>query len=116
MEDIELHDAARVKVVVTMRVKLMLRRWLLFQKLESIVIIYLISIMMHTTWKQIYTTSTISVRFWYTKIKAYAKTEHWERNYLISNWTSEKENKYSGICFLTDKKTLCIHGTCVGSM
>ena len=45
------------------------------------------------------------------KIKAYAKTEHWERNYLISNWTGEKEAKYRGICFLTDKKTLCIHGT-----
>ena len=27
------------------------------------------------------------------KITAYAKTEHWERNYLISNWTGEKEAK-----------------------
>ena len=27
------------------------------------------------------------------KIKAYAKTEHWERNYLISNWTGEKEKR-----------------------
>ena len=44
------------------------------------------------------------------KIMAYAKTEHLERNYLISNWTGEKENKYRGICFLTDKKTLRIHG------
>ena len=40
----------------------------------------------------------------------YAKTEHWERNYLISNCTGEKVNKYRGICFLTDKKTLRIHG------
>ena len=30
---------------------------------------------------------------------AYAKTEHWERNYLINNWTGEKEGKYGGICF-----------------
>ena len=44
------------------------------------------------------------------KITAYATTEHWERNYLISNWTGEKENKYRGICFLPDKKKLRIHG------
>ena len=44
------------------------------------------------------------------KIMAYAKTEHREHNYLIRNWTDEKEAKYSGICFLPDKKTLRIHG------
>ena len=44
------------------------------------------------------------------KITAYAKTEHWEWNFLISNWTGETENKYRGICFLPDKKTLRIHG------
>ena len=44
------------------------------------------------------------------KIKAYAKIEHWERNYLISNWRGGKETKYRGICFLPDKKTLRIHG------
>ena len=44
------------------------------------------------------------------KIKAYAKTKHWERNYLISHWTGEKENKCRGICFLADKKTLRING------
>ena len=37
------------------------------------------------------------------KITAYAKTEHWGRNYLISNWTGEKEAKYRGICLLPDK-------------
>ena len=37
------------------------------------------------------------------KITAYAKTEHWESNYLIINWTGEKVNKYRGICFLPDK-------------
>ena len=46
----------------------------------------------------------------YDKIKAYVKTEHLERNYLISDWTGEKENKYRGICFLADKKTLRIQG------
>ena len=47
---------------------------------------------------------------------AYAQTEHWECNYLISNWTSEEEGKYRGICFLPDKKTLLIHGAAgVGS-
>ena len=51
------------------------------------------------------------------KIKAYAKPGHWERNYLIGNWTGEKENKYGGICFLTGKKTLRIHGAgCVVSV
>ena len=49
------------------------------------------------------------------KIKAYAKTYHWERNYLISNWTVEKENEYRGICFLAEKKTLRIHGAGVGA-
>ena len=44
------------------------------------------------------------------KIKAYAKTNHWERNYLISNWRGGKETKSRGICFLPDKKTLRIHG------
>ena len=63
---------------------------------------YLISIIMHTTWKQ-------KCMFLEYKITAYAKTEHWEPNYLISNWTGEKENKYRGICFLPNKKTLCMH-------
>ena len=44
------------------------------------------------------------------KIKAYAKIKHWESKYLISNWSSGVETKYSGICFLPDKKTLRIHG------
>ena len=44
------------------------------------------------------------------KIKAYARIEHWERNYLINNWTSGKETTYRAICFLPDKKTLPIHG------
>ena len=43
------------------------------------------------------------------KIKAYAKTKHLERNYPISNWTGEKENKYRGICFLANEKTLRMH-------
>ena len=29
------------------------------------------------------------------EIKAYAKFEHWERNYLISNWSGGTETKYS---------------------
>ena len=93
MEDIELNNAARVKTIIAMRVKVMLRGWLP----ESIVIIYLISIMMHMTWKQIYTTFTIFVFLVY-KIKAYAKIEHWGRNYLISNWRGGVETKYRGIC------------------
>ena len=36
--------------------------------------------------------------------------EHWEGNYLISNWRGGEETKYRGICFLPDKKTLRIHG------
>ena len=44
------------------------------------------------------------------KIKAYARIEHWERNYLISNWRGGKETKYREICFLPDKKTRRIHG------
>ena len=55
MEDIALHAAARVKlllikVAVAMRVKVMLRGWLLFRKLESIVIMYLISIQHGSTY------------------------------------------------------------------
>ena len=44
------------------------------------------------------------------KIKIYSRIEHWERNYLISNWSGGKETKYIGICFLPDKKALRIHG------
>ena len=43
------------------------------------------------------------------KIKVYAKLEHWEHNYLNSNWRGGKDTKYKGICFLPDKKTLRIH-------
>ena len=43
-------------------------------------------------------------------IKAYATITHWERNYLISNWSGGKETKCRGICFLPDKKTLRTHG------
>ena len=39
------------------------------------------------------------------KSKAYAKIKHWERNYLISNWSGGKETKYRGICLLPNKKT-----------
>ena len=57
-----------------MRVKVMLRGWLLFRKLESIVIMYFISIMIHTTWKQIFTTFTIFVCFWYAKLRLMEKS------------------------------------------
>ena len=78
MKDIELHGAAHVKtiiakVVVAMRFKVMLRGRLLFQILKSIVITYLISIMMHTTWKRIYATFTIFVCFWFTKFRLWQK-------------------------------------------
>ena len=78
-----------IKVVVAMRVKVVLRGWLVLHKPESIVIMYLISIMMHTAWKQICTTFTIFYVFLVYKIKAYARIEHLERNYLISNWTKK---------------------------
>ena len=76
MEDIELHDAAcvKIKVVIAMRIKVMLRGWLLFHKLESIVIMYLISIMMHTTWMQIWLTFTIFEYFSYTKLRLMQKS------------------------------------------
>ena len=74
MKDIELHDAADAKtvidvVVVTMRLKAMFRGWLVFHRLKSIVIMYLISIMMHTTWTQIWLTFTIFVCSWNTKLR-----------------------------------------------
>ena len=77
IEDVKLHDPARVKtiqVVIAMRVKVMLRGWLLFHKLESIVIMYLISIMMHTTWKQICMTFTIFACLLYTKLRLMQKS------------------------------------------
>ena len=52
----------------------MLRGWLLFHKLESIVIMYSISIMLHKTWKQICTTFTIFACFWYTKLRLMQKS------------------------------------------
>ena len=40
------------------------------------------------------------------KIKAYTRVEgEHERNYLISDWTGKKDNRYRGICFLGDGKT-----------
>ena len=53
--------------------KVMLRGLLLLQKRESIVIMYLISRMMHTTWKKIFTTFTIFACFWYTKLRLMQK-------------------------------------------
>ena len=46
-------------------------------------------------------------------IKAYTRVEgEHERNYLISDWTGKKDNnRYRGICFLGDGKTLRIHGS-----
>ena len=52
-----------IKAVVAMR------GWLLFRKLKSIVIMYGISMVMHTTWMQIWLTLTISVCSWYTKLR-----------------------------------------------
>ena len=34
------------------------------------------------------------------KIKGYAKIVHWERIYLINNWSGGRRLKYKGICFL----------------
>ena len=31
------------------------------------------------------------------KIKAYSRIKHWERNYLISNWSGGKETEYPGL-------------------
>ena len=56
-----------------MKVKAMLREWLLFHKPESLVIMCLISKMMHTTWKQICMTFIILVCFWYTKLRLMQK-------------------------------------------
>ena len=97
MEDIELHDAARVKTIIVKG-----GRYNASQsdvtRMATLSITPVNSNYVLNFHNDAYNMDTI-----------FAKTEHWERNYLITNWTGEKENKYRGICFLTDK-TLRIHG------
>ena len=92
-----------------MQLKAMLRGWLVFQ--TQVNSNYILNF--HN---DAYNMDVDMVDFHYFcvflvyKIKAYAKIKHWERNYLISNWSGGKQTKYRGICFLPDKKTLRIYG------
>ena len=98
-----------------MRLKAMLRWWLVFHKLESIVIVLNFHNDAYNMDADMADFHCFCVFLVY-KIKAYAKIKHWERNYLTSNWRGGMETKYRGICFLPDKKTLRIHeGGSVGS-
>ena len=114
MEDIELHDAARVKTIIDKggrcnASQIDVTRMATLSK-TGVNSNYVLNF--HN---DAYNMEADIHDFYYFcvflvyKITAYTKTEHWERNYLISNWTGEKENKYRGICFLPDKKTLRIH-------
>ena len=114
MEDIELHDAARVKSIIDKgghcnAVQSDITRMATLSKTQ------VNSNYVLNFHNDAYNMEADIHNFHYFcvlvyKIKAYAKTDHWEHNYLISNWTGEKEAKYRGICFLPDKKTLRIHG------
>ena len=71
MKDIELHDAAHVKTIIDKgggRCNVT-QSDVRMASLNSIVIICLISIMMHTTWMQIWLTFIIFVCSWYTKLR-----------------------------------------------
>ena len=115
MEDIELHNAARVKTIVDKGVRHNASQ-IDVAKIATLSKTHVNSNYVLNFHNDSYNMEADIHDFHYFcvflvyKIRAYAKTEHWERNYLISNWVGEKESKYRGICFLTDKKTLRIHG------
>jgi len=48
--------------------------------------------------------------FFVYKIKSYESGSSSERNYLMCNRIDEKKDRFRGICFLKDEKTLRIHG------
>ena len=110
MEDIELHDAARVKTIIGKgcRCNASQNDTLSKTQVNSNYVLNFHNYAYNME-ADIHDFHYFCVFLVY-KIKAYAKTEHWERNYLISNWSGEKENKYRGICFLTDKNPLRIYG------
>ena len=72
MNDIELHDATHVKTIVDNGGRCNATQsdvTRMASLSQSIVIMYLISIMMHTTWTQIRLTFTIPVCSWYTELR-----------------------------------------------
>ena len=110
MEDVELHDAARAKTIIDKGGRCntsqtdVTRMATLSQTGVNIFNFHNDAYNMEA---DIYDFHYLCVFLVY-RIKA--QTEHWERNYLISNWRGGKETNYRGICFLPDKKTLRIHG------
>ena len=115
MEDIELHDAAHVKIIIDKGGRCNATQSDV-TRMASLSKTRLNSNYVLNFHNDAYNIETAVADFHYFcvflvyKIKAYAKIKHWERKYLISNWRGGKETKYRGICFLPGKKTLRIHG------
>ena len=115
MEDIQLHDAAHVKTISDKggRCNATQSDVARMVSLSQTQVNSNYELNFHS---DAYNMDADMVEFYYFcvvlvyKIKVYAKIEHWERNYLIGNWSGGKETKSRGICFLPDKKTLRIHG------
>ena len=106
MEDIELHDAARVKNIIDKGGRCNASQSDVKRMATRVNSNYVLNLHndAYNMEADIHDLHYFCVFLVY-RIKAYTKNEHWERKYLISNWTGEKETKYRGICFLTDKKT-----------
>ena len=115
MEDIELHDAAHVKTIIDKGGRCNLTQSDV-TRMASISQTRVNSNYVLNFHNDAYNMEADMADFHYFcvfliyKIKACAKINHWERNYLISNWSGGKQTKYRGICFLPDKKTLRIPG------
>ena len=116
MEDVELHDATHVKTIIDKGGRRCNATHSDVTRMASLSQTQVNSNYVLNFHNDAYNMDAYMADFQYFsvflvyKIKAYAKIQHWERNYLISNWSGGKETKYRGICFLPNKKTLRIHG------
>ena len=115
MEDIELHDSVRVKTIIirggrynASQSDVTRMATLSKTRINSNYVLNFHN-EAYTMEADIHDLHYFCVFLVYT-IPVYAKTEHWERNYITSNWIGEKRDKYRGICFLPDKKKLLVHG------
>ena len=110
MEDIELHDAARVKTIIGKGGRCNASQSdvtrILFHHLESIVIMYLIPIIMHTNMEADMHHFHYFACFWYTQLRLMQESSIGNAiiNSVIGLVGSIED------CPLPGKKTLRIHG------
>ena len=111
MEDIELHDAVHVKTIIDKGGRCSARQSNV-RGMTTLLQTRVNSNYVHNLHNDAYNMEANMHNFHYFcafliyKIKACVRIEHWGRNYLISNWSGDKETKYRGILFLTRLKDI----------